>query len=124
MASNRILPNRNNLGFLLLSESLIAGLLLGLAAFFAKSSLQTGLSFSLILNPILWLAAAVGLAGFLLFQKSLHTGRLSIVAPVVGGVSIVIPVILAFFFLAESVPLVKSLGIALVITGVLGLEKN
>ena len=107
---------------------LAGGVLIGLAGFLLKAGvleLSLGLSaiLGIILNPLLWLAGIMGLAGFLLMQKSLHGEKVAIVAPMIGGISIILPVVLAWLFLAETVSGLKWAGIVLILIGVAGLGK-
>lgn len=106
----------------------LAGALIGLAGFLLKAGvadLSLGLSaiLGILLNPILWVAGVVAIAGFLLMQKALHMERVAIVSPMVGGVSIVLPVLLAWVFLGEIVSDLKWIGIVLILIGVAGLGK-
>ena len=109
-------------------EMLAGGVLIGLAGFVLKAgvaelSLDASAILGIILNPLLWAAGIMGLAGFLLMQKSLHGEKVAIVAPMIGGISIILPVLLAYFFLAEAVSMLKWAGIVLILVGVAGLGK-
>ena len=77
-----------------------------------------------LLNINVWLAGILGLGGFLFMQKALHHGHVSVVTPVIGGISIALPVVMAFLFLGETVSAMKWLGIALIVGGVIGLGKQ
>lgn len=97
----------------------ISGALLGFAMFFVKISIATGsLGIMFFINPLTWLAAILGLIGFLIMQKSLHDGYVSISISLIAGISIIIPVILANMFLGEVVGL-DWIGIAGILAGVL-----
>lgn len=114
--------NRNIPGNVL-TEASLSGTFLGLSAFFAKLSLgliTLDLFFLIqfLLNPISWLAILFGILGFLLFQKALHDADMSIVTPLVGGLSIVYPIVLALIFLGETVSVIKWIGIAFILIGV------
>ena len=109
-------------------EMLAGGVLIGLAGFVLKAgvsdlSLGTSAILGIILNPILWVAGIMGLIGFVLMQKSLHGEKVAIVAPMIGGVSIILPVLLAWLFLADAISGLKWAGIILILIGVLGLGK-
>ena len=108
-------------------EMLGSGVLLGLAGFALKAGVAElsldALLPGIFLNPFLWAAGVMGLGGFLLMQKALHGERMTIVTPVIGGVSIALPVILAYFFLAESISPIKWAGIVLILAGVAGMGK-
>jgi len=110
-----------------LLNAVVAGVLLGGTTFIGKIVLFEGitveLSFflGLILNPLVWLAAVTGIGGFLLFQRTLHQGRVSLVPSIVGGFAVVVPVLLALFFLGEAISLFKGIGIALIVVATLGL---
>ncbi len=132
MGSTRRVSSGNNSSVSVLSKlnlflPVIAGVLLGLAAFLIKI-VMTGASFnmqfvfSFFLNPLTWSAIISGLAGFLIFQKSLYRGKVSVAYPIVSGVSIAIPVAFAFLFLGEILSTIKIVGIVLILVGVTGLR--
>ncbi len=104
-----------------------AGLLIGLAGFVMKtvvSGLVLGKPFliTVLTSPLSYAAAFLGLVGFILFQKALKTGRVTMITPIMNGISIVIPVIFAVLFLSESLPPLKLAGIILIVTGIIGLK--
>lgn len=118
--------NRNNFGFAVMP--FLAGILIGLAGFLvkiamSKLTLSPIFLLDLLQNHLSYLAAAMGLAGFLLFQKSLYTGKISMVIPIINGLSILIPVALAFIFLAESASPMKIIGVVLIVIGIVGISK-
>ena len=94
----------------------ISGVLLGFSMFFVKITIFSGVGF--FINPLTWLAAFLGLAGFLIMQKSFHDGYVSISISLIAGISIIIPVVLANLFLGEVVGM-DWLGIVLILLGVL-----
>ena len=121
-------PDRRYFSSVVILEMLIGGVLIGLAGFFLKAgvaelSLNMAAIGGIVLNPVLWLAAIMGLAGFVLMQKSLHGEKVAIVAPMIGGISIILPVVLAWVFLAEIISPFKWAGIVLILIGVAGLGK-
>lgn len=104
-----------------------AGLLIGLASFMIKtvvSGLVIGRPFfiTVFTNPLSYISGLIGLLGFILFQKSLKIGRVTMITPIMNGVSIIIPVLLAVVFLSEALPPLKLAGIFLIIAGIIGLK--
>jgi uncharacterized membrane protein len=73
----------------------------------------------IIMYPVSWIAAACGIAGFLLMQKAMHKEYMSIVLPVITGLSTLISVLLAFGVLNEVLSMTRWIGIVLVIVGTL-----
>jgi drug/metabolite transporter (DMT)-like permease len=102
--------------------AVIAGLLLGLGAFFLKLTLSGGISMNIIYSPYAWVTALLAVVGFLLMQKALQS-YVSIVMPLITGVVIFVSVFLAAVFLAEDISAIKWLGIALILVGVFGLSR-
>lgn len=107
---------------------LAAGILMGLAAFglkfgVAEFSLTPTFLLDVLSSPIIWAFGIISIIGFLLMQKSLHGERVAIVAPMIGGISIALPVLLAWLFLAELISPLKWAGIVLILVGVAGLGK-
>ncbi|MBI4895493.1 MAG: hypothetical protein HY831_03295 [Candidatus Aenigmarchaeota archaeon] len=97
----------------------ISGVLLGFSMFFVKIAISSGLfGIGFFINPLTWLAAGLGLAGFLIMQKSFHDGYVSVSISLIAGISIIIPVVLANMFLGEVVGM-DWLGIVLILLGVL-----
>ena len=107
--------------------AVLAGILIGLAGFLVKLALggivlDSNFIFSILLKPLAYLSGILGLAGFLLFQKALHRGKVSLITPIVTGMSIAVPVVLAFLFLSEIISTLKIIGIVLILVGVFGLR--
>jgi drug/metabolite transporter (DMT)-like permease len=102
--------------------AVIAGLLLGLGAFFLKLTLSGGISMDVIYSPYAWVTLVLSISGFLLMQKALQN-YVSVVIPMITGVVILVSVFLAFVFLAEDISAIKWLGIALILIGVFGLSR-
>lgn len=105
----------------------LAGVLVGFAGFVVKAvvseiSLTPTFLFHVLQNPLSYLAGFLGLAGFLIFQKSLYRGKVTTITPIMNGLSILVPVVLAGLFLAESLPATKIVGIALIVAGIAGLR--
>src|SRR3989338_7002415 len=105
--------------------AVLAGILIGLAGISVKLALGTvvldsNFIFSVLKQPLAYLAGFLGLAGFLLFQKALHRGKVSLITPIVTGMSIAVPVVLAFLFLSEIISTLKIIGIVLILVGVFG----
>jgi len=105
----------------------IAGILIGVAGYLIKlvmSSISLNATFlvSILLQPLSYVAGVLGLVGFLIFQKSLYKGKVSVVTPIMSGIGILLPVALAIIFLGEPSPLIKLVGIVLILMGVAGLR--
>ncbi len=107
----------------------LAGTLIGIAGFLVKLAMSnvdlttSGLK-SLAYQPLVYFAAILGIVGFLLFQKSLHGGKVSIVPSIMNGLSISVPIVLAILFLGESLTAFKAVGIVLVLVGIAGLREK
>lgn len=123
MAVRNTGDSRNSAGVIVL-EVVSSGVLIGLAGFFLKAGLL-GVSgiMSFFVNPAIWIAGIMGLVGFLAMQKALHYGHVSLVTPIISGISIALPVILAYLLLGESVSLLKWTGLAAIVVGVIGLGR-
>lgn len=109
--------------------AIAAGALFGLGGFFTKiavggAPLAILFSSPLVLNPVAWLAALAGIAGFVLLQTALRHGRLSVVTPIITGVSIVVPVLLALAVLGERISPLNGIGILLILAGSIGLSRK
>ncbi len=127
--SSRAGGNNHGLGLIEDFEAVIGGVFIGLASFLIKivmESFSLDFSFivSLILNPVTWIAVICGGIGFLLFQKALHGGKVSVVTPVMAGFGIIVPIILAIAFLGEAITSMHSLGLVLILIGVFLLAKE
>ena len=110
-------------------EVLMSGILTGISAVYARIGMAgTGPDltyiYSFLFNPALWIASALGIAGFAYLQISLHKYDLSFVEPAVASVAIITPVILAVIFLGEYVPPLRWVGVGLLILGIVGLGKG
>lgn len=127
MAARRGAVSGDNTGGPVL-EMLAAGFMMGLAAYGLKAVLQ-GIQMdayfvlSVVSSPYMWLIAAISILAFLLMQKALHGSHVSIVSPMMGGIAIVLPVLMAYFWLGESISAIKWVGIALVLVGTAGLGR-
>lgn len=113
--------HRHRIGFIVLA--LLSGFLLGLGAFFLKISmsyLSLSSMLSILLVPELWVSGILLITGFYFLQMALHSGFISIVMPVSIGTSIIIPAVLAFLFLNESISILKWAGIIFILFGVFG----
>jgi len=120
--------SRYSLGLSILMP-VLAGTLIGIAGFLvkvalAKVSLTTSGLSSLVYEPLVYIAAVLGIVGFLLFQKALHGGKVSIVPSIMNGLSISVPIILAMGFLGENLTVFKATGIVLVLVGIAGLREK
>jgi len=112
-----------------LGDALISGMLLGLSGLLVRmvmSEVRITVSFiaSFIFNPLSWIAIAAGLTAFFYLQRALYRKKISYVVPIVSALSIVTPVVLSVVFLNEYVPLIRWLGIGLILVGVVGISKE
>ena len=121
--------SRNNRGspYISILMPVIAGILIGVAGYLIKIvmssvSLNTGFLVGVLMQPVAYVAGVLGLVGFLIFQKSLYKGKVSVVTPIMSGLSILIPVALAILLLGEPSPPLKLVGIVLILVGVAGLR--
>ncbi len=122
---------RHRPGFNLVNgfEGAIGGVLVGFASFLIKSVLMDftfGISsiLGLVFNFTTWIALVLGGAGFLFFQKALHSGDVSVETPIMAGFGIIVPVVMAVLFLGESIDPTKAAGIVVVLAGVFLLAKK
>jgi len=126
MGSARARNSRHSSGLSILMP-VVAGVLIGVAGFLikivmSKVTLSSTFLLDVLQNPLAYLAGILGLIGFVIFQKSLYKGKVSIVTPIMNGLSILVPVVLAVLFLAESLSTLKIVGIVLIVVGVAGLR--
>ena len=124
----RARSSRRYFSSVVILEMLLAGVLMGLAAFGLKFgvldiSLSSRFLLEVLSNPLIWAVGVISIIGFVLMQKSLHGEKVAIVTPMIGGISIILPVLLALGFLGETVSALKWAGIILILIGVTGLGK-
>ena len=107
---------------------LAAGFMMGLAAYALKVVLayipmDAYFVLSVLSTPEMWMIGMLSILAFLLMQRALHGAHVSIVSPMIGGIAIILPVLMAYFWLGEAVSLMKWAGIILVLIGTAGLGK-
>ncbi len=107
---------------------LAAGFMMGLAAYAMKVvlgyiAMDSYFILSVITTPEMWMIGIMSALAFLLMQRALHGAHVSIVSPMIGGIAIILPVLMAFFWLGEVVSIIKWVGIILVLLGTAGLGK-
>lgn len=115
MAVNTARNNRNSGNYIV--EAIAAGILLALTPVFIKSSdsyISAGMA----------LAGLFSLAGFLLMQKALHSGGISIVIPLVTASNILTAFAFGIVFFYENVTYIKWFGAAAIILGAFDLARN
>jgi uncharacterized membrane protein len=110
-------------------DVILSGVFTGISGLFArmamlKSDSGFALIYSLISNPFFWLSSLCGILGFAYLQISLHRDDLSFVQPAVSSVAIVTPIILAVIFLNEHVPVLRWMGVGLLLLGIIGIHKK
>lgn len=89
-----------------------------LLAFFASGQAKTIFSSNIkYIYLIIIEAALAGLIGQYFYYKAVKTWEVSRVVPIVGAYPLV-SFLVAFLFLSEKITMLKTAGIALVITGV------
>lgn len=110
-------------------EIIMSGILTGISGLFARVSMMgTGWDVSsiqsVISNPNLLLACLFGMGGFTYLQLALHKDDISFVEPAVSSIAIITPIVLAVIFLDELVPLIRWIGVGMLLLGVIGIEKG
>ena len=111
-------PGNNSDKYVMIA--VIDGIILGIATTLAKIVLNTAFN-SLLFMPATWITAFLALTGFVLMQLSLNKANISIVIPVITGLSIASAVITAFFILGESLTTIQTAGIVLILIGTFGI---
>lgn len=109
---------RNNplLGIIL---SLGAGALISGAALGAKVGFSAGFSLWVLFSPIILLAGALGVGGFLLMQLAFRAWHLSAVMPLITGVVVLISNFLGSLLLVESISFLQWIAVGLLLGGIL-----
>jgi len=126
MGSNRSFSVRHYYSWLIAAT--LSGAFYGTMAYFLKLSLGT-FSFTpegiglFIANPFAWVTGILVLLGFLLMQKALHDGLVTVVIPIISGISIIIPVLLGVALLGEVLTTFQWIGVLLIIIGTAGLDR-
>ena len=110
-------------------EVMLSGIFTGVSGLFARIAMLgsgEGINFifSLILNPFLWVSSILGMFGFFYLQAALHKGDISLVEPAISSIAIITPVILAVILLNEFVPVLRWIGVGLLLIGVIGINKG
>jgi len=110
-------------------ELVLSGVFTGISGIFARLGMKDtapGLQFlaGLIYNPMLLLASAFGIAGFVYLQRSLYRFNVSFASPVASSIAIMTPVLLAIAFLDERISWLRWIGIGLIILGVVGMAQG
>ncbi len=105
--------------------AVLAGILLGFAAFSLKTTLYDIDSLTAFLtSPFVWATGVIGLSGFLVYQKALSKSYVTTAIPLVTGITIILPAVLAAWFLNDVVTITKLSGIALILAGIAGVVKK
>jgi len=110
-------------------EVILSGTLTGISGLFARiAMINTGPGFafvySFLFNPFLWLSSAFGMLGFAYLQLALHKQDISFVEPAVSSIAIITPVVLAVVILNEYVPVLRWIGVGLLLLGVIGIHRG
>jgi len=110
-----------------LQDAMTSGIVLGISALLARVALGDAVvgiyaPVLIFMNPLSWLSLFIGAIGFVYLQKALHQEKISYVAPLVSSLSIITPVILSVVFFHEGVPVMRWLGIWLILVGVIGIS--
>ena len=112
-----------------MQEAFNSGIALGMSGLFVKTAtvglpLDATLLLKFFLSPLSFFALAFGAYGLLYMQIALHKSDVTFVIPLVSALSVSTPIILATVFLGEYVPVVKWLGILLILIGTVGITKS
>jgi drug/metabolite transporter (DMT)-like permease len=96
-------------------EGIIGGLLGGLPSLYAKVAVPKFTELSLHWSIV----ALIGtqFLAFLFLQRGIHKGKLTIVSSVFMTFSIIVPIAVAFLWLAEQITWIQIIGIILILTG-------
>lgn len=110
-------------------EVILSGTFTGISGLFARAAILEsgeGMMFltALLTHPMFWLSSLCGLLGFSYMQIALHKKDLSFVQPAVSSIAIVTPVILAVIFLNEIVPVLRWIGVGLLLLGIVGIHEG
>lgn len=99
--------------------AIVSGLILGAGTLFTKMAMtQEVLTLeTLVFFPGSWLAVVCGVVGFLLMQRAIYNEYMSIILPVVTGLSTLVSVLLAFTILMESIAITRWIGVVVIIIG-------
>jgi uncharacterized membrane protein len=110
--------NRRGIAYSLLI-AVVAGLILGAGTLFTKMAMtqETLTLETLILFPGSWLAVICGVVGFLLMQRAIYNEYMTIILPVVTGLSTLVSVLLAFTVLTENIAITRWIGVVIIIIG-------
>src|SRR3989344_3340002 len=100
--------------------AVLAGIILGVATSLSNILLNSELT-QIFLMPTTWITACLALTGFLLMQLALSKAKISIVIPVITGLSIASAVFTAFVVLNESLTTMQTAGIVLILIGTFGI---
>ena len=98
--------------------NILSGILLGFGAFLLKIGFSGASILTSLFSPLTILASVLLVAGFLLLQKALHGGHVSVAAPVSMGLGVAIPVVLSFLFMGDYISLLKWFGIIIILAGI------
>ncbi len=110
-------------------EIMISGILTGVSGLFARMAMMNtrwDMAFlqGIFFNPYFMLSCLFGIGGFSYLQLALHRGDISFVEPAVSSIAIITPIILAVIVLKEYVPVLRWIGVGLLLIGVIGIEKG
>ena len=99
--------------------AVLSGMILGAGTLFTKMAMtqETLTLETLILFPGSWLAVVCGVVGFLLMQRAIYNEYMTIILPVVTGLSTLVSVLLAFVVLTENIAFTRWIGVAIIIIG-------
>ncbi len=110
-------------------DVILSGVMTGISGLFARlAMMDSGQGIAsiqgLLISPYLWLASICGMLGFAYLQIALHRSDLSFVEPAVSSIAIITPVILAVILLDEFVPVLRWVGVGLLLIGVIGIDRG
>ena len=113
----------------MMREVVISGILTGISGLIARIAMKdTGPAFPLmlgvLLNPVLWISSAFGIAGFAYLQKALYKYNISFVGPAVSSIAIITPLVLAAVVLGERISIMGWAGVVLILIGIAGIGRS
>jgi|SRR3989338_1147094 len=111
-------PRDNSDKYVLIA--VFAGIILGIATALAKIVLNTELN-QIFLMPVTWVTVFLALVGFGLMQLVLNKVNISVVIPVITGLSIASAIFTAFIILDELLTTMQTAGIVLILIGTFGI---
>lgn len=125
MAFNLRNNNRRGIGNIVIA--IIAGAMFSIGPFIAKKGLPGAFSFGSVIammtSPYVWAGVAIGIAAFVLMQKSMFGEHVSLIVSITTGISIIIAVLLGWLS-GEKISALRMIGLIVIIIGLAFLVNN